>query len=409
VAVLVQAIKAWDAAVAKAGEAIEGAIGKLTGELQEPVRKALAATSERKAFDDLVEQGKKQLLAVGQLTQPLADLTQKVAALGEIEARRQRAAKIALALPPKRSGFDEFLKRCNAALTKATAPLDDVAVSFRTTTMKDEIDADTLTCTNARSAVNALVVQLDTALVELPKEPPPATNVLDDAQRLLDAVLPDVDAARERITRNVNALGPQGREREINRLLDQAKTDPARMLSNNRAGNIAKSLLAMKRDDVIAKIATVVAEQHKPKLKEWFKVLQLGNASGGALKLGKVGDVVVGGATGKRIPLHMSLFLANVADPPSINDPIDDIMDALLPPVQGHVGTHVTLEINGEKSKGNPHYFHGATSGVANDLGGDPQWSTIEAEMKKKLDSEMARLEALVQQFVDRKGKWPGE
>jgi len=166
---------------------------------------------------------------------------------------------------------------------------------------------------------------------------------------------------------------------------------------------------AIKLTRAIQAIADADAEQHRPKLKEWFTVLQLKNASSGKLKLGTVGDIVVGGATGKRVPLHMSLFLANVGNPPSINDAIGNIMNALLPPVVGHNGTHVTLEINGEISKGNPHYFHGAAAGVANDLGGDPDWPGIEAQMQAKLQTEMARLTALVQQHVARMGKWPGE
>ncbi|HMC15989.1 MAG TPA: hypothetical protein VKI18_10180 [Albitalea sp.] len=367
---LIQAIKDWTLAAEQAGQAVEGEIGRLGAELREAVRKALATTSEQTAFDQLIERGKKEVLAANALAQPGADLAQKVRELGEIEARRMRSAKLAGELPPKRVEFDDFLRRCNAALTKATAPLDDVALSFRSATMNNEIQADTLTCTTARNGINALVLQLDNALLALRNEPPPLTAALDDAAKLLTEALPDINAARERITKNLAALGPEGRARTVERLLDQAKTDPARMLSNNRAGNMAKAVKAMKLNEAIQAIADAVAEQHRPKLKEWFTVLQLKNASSGKLKLGTVGDIVVGGATGKRVPLHMSLFLANV---------------------------------------GNPHYFHGAAAGVANDLGGDPDWPGIEAQMQAKLQTEMARLTALVQQHVARMGKWPGE
>ena len=403
---LIKAIKDWDEAVTQAGEAVDAAIGKLDAEIREAVRKKLAATPEQTAFDKLVDQGKTEVLAASVLKQPADALRDKVPVLGEIEARRVRAAKLAAEMPAKRLAFDEFLKRCNASLLKAGTALDDVAVSFRTATMKNEIDADTLACTNARNTVAALVIQLDAAVVSLPSDPPPPTPALEAARKLLDEVLPDIAAARLRIDKNMNALSPAGREKQVDLLLEEAKSDPLRMLSNNRAGNMAKALKTLKRDEVVARIAAAVAEQHRPKLKEWFKVLQLSNASGGALKLGSVGDITI---DRKRIDLHMSLFLANVNVAPSINDPIGNIMNDLLPPVQGNVGTHVTLEVNGAKSQGNPHYFHGAAAGVANDLYGKAEWPAVETEMRNKLVAEMARLRALVQQHIDRKGKWPGE
>jgi hypothetical protein len=340
------------------------------------------------------------------LQKPLLDLEKKLAELADIESRRARAAKMLPDLKLKREAFDDFLKKSKVSLDKTAAALDAVALSFRSAAMKIELDSDTAAVTLGRDRGQTALAKIDAALLALPKDPPPATPELDDAEKLLAEALPDTLAARQRITKNLNALSPEGRAATVSRLLDEAKTDPERMLSNNRAGNMAASLKTLKLDEVEAKIQAAVDEQHRPKLKEWFKVLQLNSASGGALKLGKVGDIT---REGKRIDLHMSLFLANVASPPSIHDPIDDIMDALLPPVVGHVGTHVTLELNGPISKGNPHYFHGATSGVPNDLYGKADWGAVEAEMARLLAKEMARLRELVQLHVNRKGKWPGE
>jgi hypothetical protein len=77
--------------------------------------------------------------------------------------------------------------------------------------------------------------------------------------------------------------------------------------------------------------------------------------------------------------------------------------------VTGNVGTHVTMELFGEKDKRNPHYFHGAGAGVPNALAGKAEWTDIEAALNAKLTAEMNRLQNLVQDFINRNGKWPGD
>ena len=107
----------------------------------------------------------------------------------------------------------------------------------------------------------------------------------------------------------------------------------------------------------------------------------------------------------------IQLFLANVGTAPSVTNTMAEIMNTLLPPVVGSVGTHVTLELLGMANKGNPRFFHG-------DAGGRPgtfdkwrpgEWDTVEAQMGSKLRGEISRLEGMLQRFKDRMGRWPGE
>jgi hypothetical protein len=404
---LVTRIQAWEQAVQQARQQRDKALSSVATTLRVAVETALANTTELKNFDDQIALGASKLLPPDSLAPLTQALLQQITLQADLAQRRAKARELLANLPTERQRLDAHVLACTTAIGKANAPLSPAQQSFFTGTQAADLAADALTCTQARTATQALIQQIDQALTTLGNEPPPSTQALTNAEQLIGTALADITTATKRINVIRRAVTPEGIAAQIDQLLDAAKTDPARQLASGRAGTIKKGLQAMTQPQVVQAIAAEVAAQHSPKLKEWFKVLQLGNASNGKLKLGKVGDIQY---KGKRTELHLSLFLANVTNPPPVTSPVPTIMNALLPAVNGDVGTHVTLEV-GDYTKGakNPHFFHGAASGVANDLVGDPEWGRIEGEMQAKLNLEIARLTGLVTAFCGRMGKWPGE
>jgi hypothetical protein len=98
--------------------------------------------------------------------------------------------------------------------------------------------------------------------------------------------------------------------------------------------------------------AQIVAWQN-PRLSVWLREAGYAAAPGGQLRIAEVPDY-------QGVKVHMTLYIANVDGPASINDPVNDVMDTILPSANGnHIGTHVTLELFGRDDERNPHYFKG--------------------------------------------------
>ncbi len=401
---LVKDIQAWDLAVTQAQKAVQQDLAKLDGDLQAPVGQALSGSNEQTALDQMIEAGKKAVLPLGPLQQAGQQLLVKLAELADVEQRRKRARQLTLDLAPKREEADKRVTLCDARLN-AIANLDAAALSWRDNTSTQELAADQITCAQARALADTLRQDIDTALIALGQPVPPAKQVLDNAQNLAATVLAPVSDATKRITTNVNAISVNGRYNAIQAELLLAINNPLQQLSKTRAGQITGEAQKnnLSRQQVQQAITAQLLIQHQPPLKEWFKVMQLGNASGGQLKLVNVGGTQ---ATGRRTDMHLSLYVKNVGAAPSVTSPIQTIMDTLLPEVDGDVGTHVTMELLGAKVKGNPHVFHGEPAGRPGKYNwGEGQWAVARQDMQDALDRKIAEVRASVVQFCQKMGR----
>ncbi len=332
---------------------------------------------------------------------------EELARVREAERIRNEAAELGPQVNTAIGDCDPFVARCDRLVALTTAARDPVAASYCTDQMTADFATDRGTVTTARATTVERKDRLTKALEALQANPTTQT-ALDTARDLLAEGLPNIAEAENRIKAHDQALKPAGISRKIQELLEAAKRDTARQLGRTRANELENEARGKTLTQVEQLIADAVHDQHNPPLRVWFKVLQLANASGGQLKLAKLegGGAWVGS---DRIPIHMSLFLNNVANTVSVNDSLDTIMDTLLPPVSGNVGTHVTLEVfdfkNLRGSK-NPHFFLGEAAGRPGTKQWDPdEWSKAETAMKDALKKEIDRLRELVDRFRTRKGR----
>lgn len=400
--------KAWDDAVATIESDLKAQLDTVPGEYRSPASDAVEKSAERAETKRLAADGKTQYLDLKTLNAAGAALRKRATELIDLEARRYRAGQLHTALGKRRVEVATHHTLCVTVHGRAIADPGAVALSFREPAWQNELDADRDTAAAARDAAQAILDAIDLALPALAAATPPPTPALDDADKLLVRALQPVDAADKRIKANTNKTTPKAIESIVYTMTEAAGLAP-NFLSNNRRALVQQDAKknSWTKPQVTAGINARIAEQHNPKLRDWFKVLGFENAKGGNLKIGKVGDLYY---NDKRTDVHLSLYLANVAAPPPLAAPIGAILNALLPPVVGHVGTHVTLEAFGQIAPSqNPHYFHGAPTGVANGLAGHREWPRIEGEMRALLAGYIAEKQAMIQQHINRGGRWPGE
>jgi len=377
-------------------------------EAQARLKAAFEGCSERKAYADAARAASayRERAAIEKLK---ASMLARLDEFVQIELRRTRAQELLVELGHVRAPVAPFVARCDAALAKIDADPGPVELSWRSATLTAELGADRTTLDTARSAARALDGEITSALGALGADPPSAAAIAG-AEALLKKSLADIDAAEKRSRTNLAKTSPAGREALVRELLDAAKSDPARLLSNDRAGRVGAEAKksALTRPAVVAAIAAAVTDQQNPPLRVWLKVLQLNAVKGGEIRLANLGSVNLDAHRAKS--LHLTLYIANVGAAPPLSAGAAAIIGTLLPDVVDDLGTHVTLEVDGPISKKNPHVFKGEPAGRANALASDAtMWNQVRAQMQAKLDGELVRLTGLVQAFIDRGGKLPGD
>lgn len=407
---LLAKITAWDEAGKKADTDIKGYVAALDSAYKKKVTEAIQADPVYKTdLADLAARGKKEVLDAALLTQAVKRVRERIEALADLEARRIRAADLKPKLEAHRPAVVKAASDCEAQRVRAAAVPPALEASWRTVAVQTELTDDARDVGLMRDAATRLRDDIDVAVAALGAATPPATTVIDDAEKLLAVVLPNPSDISRRITRNLNTTTADGILTQLDVMLNAAST--THFLSRNRIGNLKAALkkAPKTRADAQQDINDAVYDQNHPKPGDWLKVLQMPNARpGGDLRVAKVGDVQI---DGKRIPVHMTLYLANVDvhNSPDLGMTAAAVINVMLPDVVGSLGTHVTAELLGEKHKDNPHFFKGAANGVPNRLAGHKDWPTIEADMQLVLNKEIARLTALVTQHIGRHGVWPGE
>ena len=407
----VKLAEAWKLHKTQSTEALKKAFAealqRVGKDAQASLRSAFEKCSERQAYADAVKDS--AAYRKRDTIDPLkATMLARLDELEQIELRRARAKELLGLLGTARTPVTPFIARCGALLAKIDANPGPVELSWRSATVTGELGTDRGTIDAARTAAQQLDTEIGHALTALALDPPAAVAIAA-AEKTLAKTLTNIDAAEKRAKANLAKTSPDGRETLVRALLEAAKTDPARLLSNDRAGRVGSDAKknAMPRDAVIAAIAAEVTAQQSPPLRTWLKVLQLNAVKGGEIRLASLGSVNLDMHSAKS--LHMTLYIKNVDSAPKLGDGAATIIDTLLPDVDGNVGTHVTLEYDGPISKNNPHVFKGEPAGRANALAGNGKWNDIRNAMQAKLDGELARLTGLVQTFIDRGGKFPGE
>jgi hypothetical protein len=374
---------------------------------QASLRSAFEKCSERAAYAEAVKDtaAYRKRDAIDKLK---ATMLARLSELEQIELRRARAKELVGLLGTARAPITPFVQRCTALIGRIDANPGPVELSWRSATVTGELGTDRSTVDAARTAAQQLDSEIGSALTALALDPPEAVAIAA-AEKTQAKTLANIDAAEKRAKANLAKTSPDGRETLVRVLLDAAKTDPARLLSSDRAGRVGSEAKknAMTRDAVIAAIAAEVTAQHNPPLRTWLKVLQLNAVKGGEIRLASRGSVNIDMHSAKS--LHMTLYIKNVDSAPPISAGAAAILDALLPDVDGNVGTHVTLEYDGPISKNNPHVFKGEPAGRANGLAKHDNWTDIRDAMQAKLDGELTRLRDLIQAFIARGGKFTGE
>jgi hypothetical protein len=406
---LVEKIGLWDEAQKQASAKLNADLKGLDEAYAKKIQDALPKEPVYLEWKDLVERGKKKVLDAKEIDVALRKMRERMAAMADEEKRRVQAAEVKLKLQAHRPTVDKAVTDCEAQRARAAAALPAVEASWRTVAVQTELTADADEVGRMRTAAAKLRDEIDADIAAMAAATPPAASAIKDAEKRLGTALPNLAEISKRITRNLKTTTPEGILTQLEVMLQAAAT--GQHLSNMRIGNLRAALkrAPKNRTQAQADIDDAVFAQNHPKPGDWFKVLQLPNVrASGDLRVAKVGDVTL---DGKRVDVHMTLYLANVDvhNSPHLGMTAGAIIDAMLPDVVGSVGTHVTAEVLGEKSLGNPHCFKGAASGVPNTLDGHAKWGEIETAMFDLLAKEIARLTALVQQHIDRHGVWPGE
>ena len=399
----------WDAAVKQTNTDVKGDLDALPNDYKAKVQGVVMKDPLFTAVSALTQRGKNETLDPASLAQPVSELRKRITALADEEARRIRAADVKQRLVGHRPAVQKAVQDCIDLVARASAALPALEATWRTPTVQADLTNYAATVGGWRDAATTLRDDLESAVTALGAEPPPAAVAITNAEALLGTPLPDLAATSQRVQKNLATTSANGILAQLETMFDTAKAN--QHLSNTRVGNLRAALKKTPTNLAQAQqaITDAVYQQNHPKPGEWLKVLQLPNVkASGDLRVAKVGDLQY---QGKRIPVHLTLYLANVDvnNAPHLGMTSANIIDAMLPDVVGNLGTHVTAEIYGDKDQRNPHYFKGAAAGVANGLAGHDEWGTIEQGMSGLLTAEIVRLTNLVTLHVARHGVWPGE
>ncbi len=398
----VQLRQGWKKRVHDARIELEERLKKVAEEFSKAVKADVGKSDELRNYTE------KKDAALASLSEANVKAAEDAAALVKalIDAREEACKKtrtLPADLAAKEKTTQDFRDLCVNMIALTNTAWDPIAVSFMAgTPLATEFGEDRATIENARVRAADLLTRVSGCLGRLGVEKPAAED-FSEGLTLVATALPDIGAAQRRVKKNHGSLTPDGLADRVRALVNVAGKDDTKWLSNDRAGRLVAEFrkTPCTLTEVNARIDESVRQQHHPKLKDWLKVLQLG--TGGEIRVGRVGDVSPPSSR-KRTTVHMTLHIVNVdSGLPSVLDGVETIMTALLPPLNGQMGTHVTLELFGEKAPSqNPHCFRNGTPVMNSCPASD--WDHVRTEMFKILNDEIKRLKGLVQQFIDRRG-----
>lgn len=139
-----------------------------------------------------------------------------------------------------------------------------------------------------------------------------------------------------------------------------------------------------------------------PPLRVWFTAMGVGAVANGRIRLQALAQV-------SNTNVHLTNYVANVDNTASINDSINDVMDALFPPAQGDwLGTHATMELFGQDDQDNPRYYKGQgwrSNGHANGqlAGMNGGIAAARNGVQAELNTALAGYQVQVQAFINRR------
>jgi hypothetical protein len=403
----VQLRKGWKKRVEDARVALDERGKKVVKEFFKSVKEDVSKSDELRVYTE------KRDAALASLSEAnvkaVEDAAARVKAL--MDAREEHYNKVKTLpadLAAKEKATRDFRDLCVRLVKRADTAWDPIATSFMAgTPLATEFGEDRITVESARVSADDLLTKVTACLSKLGAAKAAAGDI-SEGLALVGTALRDIAAAQKRIEKNHASLMPAGLKDRVRELADAAGRDDNKRLSNDRAGRLVDDFgkTPCTLPEARNMVDEAVRQQHHPKLRDWLKVLQL--SKGGEVRAGNVGDITPA-STGTRTTVHLTLHIVNVdAGLPSVLDGADTIMDALLPPLTGQMGTHVTLELFGAKAPSqNPHCFRNGTT-VQNSCQ-DSDWVEVRKGMIKLLDKEMDRLKGLVQQFIANRGLYPSD